>query len=466
MRMGKSLQSRRLRRQLAQASAARRAAEMTLEALGALRHEPGDASRRPGIAAAAGESFLLQALMNTIPDYVYFKDRDSRIIMISRAQARLFRLDDPADAIGKTDFDFFSQEHARQARADELRIIESGQPLTLEERETWPDLPDTWVSTTKVALRDARGEIVGTFGISRDITERRRIEAAMQAQLLELQAVNRKLTDAQNQLLQADKMASVGQLAAGVAHEINNPIGFIRSNLNSLKGQVADLLDVIEAYRQAEPALAGKDAVLAAIRTARERADLDFLQKDIVCLIDESIDGANRVKRIVDNLKDFSRVDTDEWHYANLEKGLDSTLNIVWNEVKYKAEVKCDYAGLPEIECVASQINQVFLNLLVNAAQAIEERGVITLTTGYDDAFVWVEVADTGCGISPENQGKIFEPFFTTKPIGKGTGLGLSLAYGIVKRHQGRLEVRSEPGKGSAFRLLLPRRREAGLPVA
>ena len=465
MRTAKSRQQRRGRRQLARAQAARRTVQKELDALrGDLRRALAGGQTSAG--STARETFLLQALMNNIPDHVYFKDRDSRIIMISRAQAKTFHLDDPADAVGKSDFDFFSDEHARQARADELRILESGQPLTVEERETWPDQPDTWVSTKKVPLRDADGRIVGTFGISRDITERRRIEAAMQTQLLELQSLNRKLTDAQNQLLQSEKMASVGQLAAGVAHEINNPIGFIRSNLNSLKGQVADLLDVIDAYRQAEPALAGNDRVLAAIGQAKARADFDFLQKDIVCLIDESIDGANRVKRIVDNLKDFSRVDTDEWHYANLEKGLDSTLNIVWNEVKYKAEVKHAYAGLPEIECVASQINQVFLNLLVNAAQAIEERGVITLTTGYDDDHVWVEVTDTGCGIRPEHQGKIFEPFFTTKPVGKGTGLGLSLAYGIVKRHHGRLEVHSEFGTGSCFRLVLPRRRAADASVA
>ena len=458
MKTGRSRQLRRLRRQLANARADQVPARAKAGA-------PSGADQAHA-ESTSSETFLLQALMNTIPDHVYFKDRDSRIIMISRAQAQIFGLDDPSDAVGKCDFDFFSDEHARQARADELRVMETGLPLTVEERETWPDQPDTWVSTKKVPLRDAAGRIVGTFGISRDITERRRIEAAMQAQLLELQSLNRKLTDAQSQLLQAEKMASVGQLAAGVAHEINNPIGFIRSNLNSLKGQVADLLDVIDAYRQAEPALAGNEQVLAAIGEAKARADLEFLQKDIVCLVEESIDGANRVKRIVDNLKDFSRVDTDEWHYANLENGLDSTLNIVWNEVKYKAEVRRAYAGLPEIECVASQINQVFLNLLVNAAQAIEERGVITLTTGYDEEYVWVEVADTGCGIRLEHQGKIFEPFFTTKPVGKGTGLGLSLAYGIVKRHQGRLEVHSELGKGSRFRLVLPRRRATGVPVA
>ena len=418
------------------------------------------------IGDEARAAFLLQALMDTIPDHVYFKDRDSRIIMMSRAQAMSFGLADPAAAVGMSDADFFSAEHAQQARDDEVRIIESGQTLTVEERETWPHQPDTWVSTTKVPLRDARGTIIGTFGISRDITERRRIEAAMQAQLGELKSLNAKLTEAQNQLLQSEKMASVGQLAAGVAHEINNPIGFIRSNLNSLKRYVSDLLEVIDAYHAAEPALAGHGAALAAIEQAKARVDLDFLRSDIVCLVDESIDGVDRVKSIVDNLKDFSRVDSDEWHYAQLEQGLDSTLNIVWNEIKYKAEVRKEYAGLPEIECVASQLNQVFLNLLVNAAQAIEAHGVIALRTGYDADQIWVEVADSGCGIAPEHLSKIFEPFFTTKPVGQGTGLGLSLAYGIVQRHRGRLEVASQLGQGATFRVVLPRQRASDVPAA
>jgi len=184
---------------------------------------------------------------------------------------------------------------------------------------------------------------------------------------------------------------------------------------------------------------------------------MDFLQGDIQNLIDESLEGVCRVKKIVDNLKDFSRVDTAEWQYANLENGLESTLNIVWNEIKYKAEVKKEYAGLPEIECIAAQLNQVFMNLLVNASHAIEAHGLITLRTGFDDTEVWVEVEDTGKGIKPEHLGRIFEPFFTTKPVGKGTGLGLSLAYGIVQRHHGRLDVRSEVDKGTVFRLTLPR---------
>ena len=269
-----------------------------------------------------------------------------------------------------------------------------------------------------------------------------------------------KLEDAQGQLLQSEKMASVGQLAAGVAHEINNPIGFVNSNLGSLKGQVESLLSVLSAYEEVENALKGQPDLLASLQQAKIAADLDFLRDDILDLINESLDGVQRVKKIVENLRDFSRVDASEWHHANLEQGLESTLNIVWNEVKYKAEVVREYAGLPDVECIAAQINQVFMNLVANAVQAIPERGVITLRTGRGGDSVWVEIADDGVGIAPENLQRVFEPFFTTKPIGKGTGLGLSLAYGIVRQHGGHLTVSGEPGRGAIFRVTLPCTRE------
>jgi len=260
-------------------------------------------------------------------------------------------------------------------------------------------------------------------------------------------------------VLRSVKMASVGRLAAGLAHEIDNPFAFISSNLEALKSHVADLLSILKAYEKAEPALAGHADLLAAIEQAKSTANLAFMQQDILNLISESLDGVQRAKTIVETLKDFSRADTAEWQFSNLEKGLESTLNILRSEIKYKAKIKKDYAGIPEIECLAPQLKQGFLHLVVNAAQAIDERGVIILRTGFDEHEVWVEVGDTGKGIEPEDLDKIFEPFFTTKPTGKGTGLGLSLANNIVRRHGGRLEARSKPGKGSVFRVTLPRNR-------
>ncbi|KAB0508322.1 MULTISPECIES: ATP-binding protein [Pseudomonas] len=261
----------------------------------------------------------------------------------------------------------------------------------------------------------------------------------------------------ESQLVQSEKLASLGQLAAGVAHEINNPIGFISSNLGALDGYFKQLQEMLDAYREAENAI-GSSEVIDRLGQLRERVELDFLREDIPLLIKESKEGIDRVGRIVKDLKDFSRVDSNqEWQWTNLQQGIESTLNIVANELKYKADVVKEFQKLPDIECLPSQINQVIMNLIVNASQAMgPERGTITLRTGLEGETVSIEVADTGIGIEPDNLQKIFDPFYTTKPVGQGTGLGLSLSYGIVKKHQGDISVRSEVGVGSTFRVELP----------
>ncbi|WP_265949327.1 cache domain-containing protein [Dechloromonas sp. A34] len=300
-----------------------------------------------------------------------------------------------------------------------------------------------------------------SVGIVRDISERKRSEKELQENLERVQGLNQQLEAAQNQLLQSEKMASIGQLAAGVAHEINNPIGFVSSNLGTLEEYADDLLAIVEAYGKADHLLDAQPELRADIESLKARADLAFLSKDLHCLLRESHDGIERVKKIVQDLKDFSRIDNMDWAMANLEQGLDSTLNIVWNEIKYKADIVKEYGGIPLVECLGSQMNQVFMNLLVNAAQAIDGHGTITIRTGVADERVWIEIADTGKGIPLEVQKRIFDPFFTTKPVGQGTGLGLSLAYSIVQKHHGTLEVASEPGRGSSFRLEIPRRQPA-----
>src|SRR5471032_2230340 len=287
------------------------------------------------------------------------------------------------------------------------------------------------------------------------LVEQRTQALTLTSQALQLEIDERKQLE--SQLVQSEKLASLGQLAAGVAHEINNPVGFISSNLSTLDGYFKQLQQMLDAYRQAEASISSPE-VIERLNLLRERVELEFLREDIPLLIKESKDGISRVGQIVKDLKDFSRVDSSqEWQWANLQQGIESTLNIVANELKYKADVVKEYQVLPEIECLPSQINQVIMNLIVNASQAIgPERGVITLRTGLEGETVWIEVADTGSGIEPQCLQKIFDPFFTTKPIGQGTGLGLSLSYGIVKKHHGDISVRSEVGAGTTFRVELP----------
>lgn len=269
-----------------------------------------------------------------------------------------------------------------------------------------------------------------------------------------------ELHTAQEHLMQNEKMAAIGQLAAGVAHEINNPMGYINSNLNSLARYMDNILELIKLYKMVEPSLLENEKFSEHASTLKSKFDIDYLIEDIPELIEESIEGTVRVKNIVQNLKEFSHVDEAEWQLADLHQGLDSTLNIVNNEIKYKAEVIKEYGDLPQVECIASQINQVFMNLLINAAHAIEKFGRITIRTGIKNNNVWIEISDTGQGIKPEHLKHLFEPFFTTKPIGTGTGLGLSLSFGIVKKHGGHIEVRSELGKGTNFILWLPKNQD------
>ena len=273
-----------------------------------------------------------------------------------------------------------------------------------------------------------------------------------------MQRINGMLEDAQNQVIQSEKLASIGQMAAGVAHEINNPLAFALSNLGSLETYLTKLFELLDAYVGADAAIgAAGSSALATARKLRTEVDVAFLRTDTAEIVAESREGLLRVKRIVQDLRDFSRGGAEEVRQAiDIHDALDRTLNIVRNELKYKASIVRNYGTLPEIECVPSRLNQVFLNLLVNAGQSIEGLGTITISTGVDGDEAWIAVADTGCGIAPENLNRIFDPFFTTKPVGQGTGLGLSVSHSIVRKHGGRLDVESEVGRGTRFTLRLP----------
>lgn len=276
---------------------------------------------------------------------------------------------------------------------------------------------------------------------------------------LALEQANREIKETQAKLMQSEKMASVGVLAAGVAHEINNPIGFVLSNVRTLDEYVKIYQTLLLKY---EELLAIEDpdsrrAKLAEIEQYTQSQDIDFVRDDIVDLLKDSIDGAERVGEIVSNLKSFSHAEQEaEFKPHDLNECIRTTLKMTDNQLKYHCKVVTDLGDLPETYCSPGKINQVLLNLLVNAGQAIEGSGAIKVTSNYDGENIEIRVTDTGKGIEKEAIKKLFDPFYTTKPVGEGTGLGLSISYGIIKEHQGEILVQSKVGAGTSFTIVLP----------
>ena len=270
-----------------------------------------------------------------------------------------------------------------------------------------------------------------------------------------LEVAYKELQAKQATILQQDKMACIGQLAAGVAHDINNPIGFVAGNLEVLQ----NFWNKVTAYNNALTELLeqhNNSEDTAALAAVRSKYKIDYLLEELPEVMSECFEGIDRVNRIVLNLKGFSRIDEAEAEAVDINQCLDSTIGIVRNEIRYKAEIKKDYGKLPLLYCYPQQLNQVFMNLLINAAQAIERWGEIVITTRADDDNLWVSIRDTGVGIPPDDLQQIFEPFYTTKEAGVGTGLGLSIVAEIINKHQGEINVSSQLQQGTEFVIRLP----------
>jgi PAS domain S-box-containing protein len=416
-----------------------------------------DITERRGAELALQESEArFRAIFDNIQEGIFIHDIDtSAILATNRRACEMYGLSEP-DLLAASIEDLSSgvSPYTQADGAYWMMRAAAGEPQSFEWQARKSDGSLFWA---EINMR--RAELAGQerlLAVVRNISRRKAQEEELRQNLDRQVQMNKKLEEAHNQLLQSEKLASIGQLAAGVAHELNNPIGFVHSNLGSLDTYLKDLFAIIDACEIVDPATPAEGPQLAAVHRLMAEKDYAFIKTDLAALMSESRDGLARVRKIVQDLKDFSRVGEAEWQWADLHKGLDSTLNIVWNELKYKCKVNKEYGELPEIHCLPSQLNQVFMNLLVNAGQAIVERGEITLRTGREGESVWVAVSDSGAGIPQENLNRIFEPFFTTKPVGKGTGLGLSLSYGIVVKHRGRIDVTSEVGKGTTFRIILP----------
>jgi PAS domain S-box-containing protein len=388
------------------------------------------ASARHDLATAlANERTLLRTMIDLMPAFIYAKDTGSRFIACNAHLAQNMGTV-PEEAIGKTDFDFFPRELAEKFMADEQALIQSGTAIMGLEEPGFDKATGTerTVVTSKVPLRNDSGEVIGLIGIGFDVTERKFAEQRLAA---------------------SERLESIGRLAAGVAHEINTPIQYLNDSISFIRDAMLDLLAHNAKLQAALPAVAPDE-------------NIEDLRQDLPPALDRVVDGLGRIAEIVRSMKEFSH-DQREMCPVDLNRAINSTLVIARSEYKYVADVKTDLDELPPITCHGGQINQVVLNLVVNAAHAISDlvkgtpdKGLITVRTYVEAGHAVIAIADTGGGIPEAIRARIFEPFFTTKEVGRGTGQGLSISHNVVKAHGGSLEFQTELGKGTTFYVRLP----------
>jgi len=320
----------------------------------------------------------------------------------------------------------------------------------------------TTIETMSRQIQERTQDLIASRDIlTWEIEEHKKTEDSLKKTLAELQQSTTELNQTQSQLLQAETLASIGQLAAGVAHEINNPVGFIGSNLHSLEEYIKQYNQLNEMYQRVFASLNGHDipqanGLLAELKHLQASTDYDFIRSDIDNLLKESHDGIKRIRKIVSELRTFSRGNKDTMEYAVVNDVIDNILSLVSNEIKYKAELTKHYGDVPKIKCYPQRLSQVFINMLINAAHAIEKYGAIDIKTYHRNNDVYVQITDNGKGIPEKDLPYIFNPFFTSKPVGQGTGLGLSISFEIVQEHGGDIQVESKVGSGTTFIVRLP----------
>ncbi|MEH2068216.1 MAG: ATP-binding protein [Nostoc sp.] len=403
------------------------------------------------------------------------EDGDFRFTGWNLATERASRLSS-TEVIGKTPEDVLGAVGGATVRQRYISCVELGRPITYEECLTFQG-EETWSLTTINPLKDSEGRIYRLVGTTLQITERIRAETQLKQQAQDLEKALNELQQTQMQLVQSEKMSSLGQLVAGVAHEINNPVNFIYGNLTHANDYIQDLIRFVQLYQQLYP-----HPILQLEELAAE-IDLEFAIQDLPKLLNSMQIGAQRIREIVLSLRNFSRMDEADMKEVDIHQGIDSTLMILEHRIKDRPDrpaiqVIKEYDNLPLVECYAGQLNQVFMNILVNAIDAIEESFVILAskeskmtsnqgqmtspqirirTQLLEPNQVMISIADNGLGIPKEVKQRLFDPFFSTKPIGKGTGMGLSISYQIIsQKHGGRLECISQLGSGAEFMITIP----------
>ncbi|MHC4926624.1 MAG: ATP-binding protein [Planctomycetota bacterium] len=415
---------------------------------------------------ASQNEHLFRTLIAHLPQKILLKDIYSRFVYCNEKYAKSASMS-VEELIGKTDDDLYASDKATQYIQSDHDVIESDK--TVEHFFRHMEAGTEYITRLlKTPVKNEDGRTEGVLCVFEDFTERIRAEEGLKEAVKELENTNQQLKDMQVQLVQNDKLASIGQLAAGIAHEINNPMGFVTSNFSTLKRYIASLMTISEMQDQLLDLLKSEQPYdlheeMNKIQLAKDEMQIDYIFEDIPELCKDSTEGMKRVISIVKNLRDFSRVDQlEDFFYSDVVKNLKSTLVVANNELKYSTDVITDFIPLPDLYCNIGQLNQVFLNIVVNAAQAIDgqgraDKGTIRIKARVENDTLVCRISDDGPGIAKENLSRIFDPFFTTKPTGKGTGLGLNLSYDIVvNKHKGQLSVESEINQGTMFTITIP----------
>jgi PAS domain S-box-containing protein len=409
---------------------------------------------------AASEAFY-HTLVETLPQNIYRKDLQGRFTFANgRFLSEMKRGLDKVT--GHTDFDFFPKELAERYRRDDQAVIRTGTPFETVEAHVKPGGEKIYVQVLKTAVYDDRGRVIGTQGMFWDVTEKKRAEEILERKNQQLEeaaraerAAREALLQAQGQLVQSEKLAGLGQMVAGVAHEINNPLAFVGNNVAVMQRDVGGLRKLLELYRQADGSVPAD--LRQRIAEVEEEMDLAYTLENLDGLFSRSREGLRRIQQIVKDLRDFARLDESDLAECDLNAGITSTLNIIQGHAKRKrVRLVTELGELPKVTCYPAKVNQVIMNLVGNAIDASRDEGEVIVRSRATATDAVVEVQDSGTGIPAAIREKIFDPFFTTKPQGEGTGLGLSISYGIVQDHGGSIEVESEEGKGSLFRVKLP----------
>jgi signal transduction histidine kinase len=420
--------------------------------------------------------FLQKQIVAKLVDGITVQDRDFNIIYQNDMIKNAF-----GEHLGEKCYAVYEcRDHICEG-CGVAKVFATGKPVLVHRVAVLKDGSYGHWENSCFPLYDDAGEIIAGVEVCRDVSDRVSLESEVRERAVEMGRLNdqldrerRKLEEAysklkdindelkatQKQLIKSEKMAGIGQLAAGVAHEINNPTAYILNNISFLRKSMdtlfKDLKDIEELITRYIPQNDDNSEFHKELKKIIENKELQFIKEDFPDLISSTLDGAERIKKIVSNLRTFAHPGEEGKSSVNINEEIERALDLIYNEIKYHCEVIKDLKEVPLILGNSQQLDQVFMNILINASHAVEEKGVIHIATYEEDSRVVVEIADNGAGISEENISKLFNPFFTTKEVGKGTGLGLSIAYGIIEDHDGKIEVESKVGEGTKFIISLP----------